>query len=95
MSGNTFKTGIRGMKMLARAIALALPAMVAAGSAFAEDAKGYRDNNHNERQGVHLAGIYRLTRKNQFRFEGEFDSLFITTKVVTGIKTCKPQELVG
>ncbi len=39
MSGNTFKTGIRGMRMLARAIALALPAMVAAGSAFAEDAK--------------------------------------------------------
>ena len=30
-----------------------------------------------------------------FRFEGEFDSLFITTKVVTGIKTCKPQDLVG
>ena len=41
-------------------------------NAFAEDAPGYRDNNHNERQGVHLAGIYRLTPKNQFRFEGEF-----------------------
>jgi len=41
-------------------------------NAFAEDAKSYRDNNHNERQGVHLAGNYRVTRKNQFRFEGEF-----------------------
>ncbi len=41
-------------------------------NAFAEDAPGYRDHNHNERQGVHLAGIYRLTQKNQFRFEGEF-----------------------
>jgi outer membrane receptor protein involved in Fe transport len=41
-------------------------------NAFGEDAPGYRDYNHNERQGVHLAGIYRLTRKNQFRFEGEF-----------------------
>ncbi len=41
-------------------------------NAFAEDAKGYRDYNHNERQGVHLAGIYRLTSRNQFRFEGEF-----------------------
>ncbi|WP_414661912.1 TonB-dependent siderophore receptor [Horticoccus sp. 23ND18S-11] len=41
-------------------------------NAFAENAPGYRDHNHNERQGVHLAGIYRLTRKNQFRFEGEF-----------------------
>ncbi|MBI5772035.1 MAG: TonB-dependent receptor [Verrucomicrobia bacterium] len=41
-------------------------------NAFGENAPGYRDYNHNERQGVHLAGIYRLTRKNQFRFEGEF-----------------------
>ncbi|MSU51026.1 MAG: TonB-dependent receptor [Opitutus sp.] len=41
-------------------------------NAFAEDAPGYRDYNHNERQGVHLAGIYRLTQRNQLRFEGEF-----------------------
>lgn len=38
-----------------------------------------------------------LTRKiaSGFRFEGDFDSLFITTKVVTGIRTCKPSDLVG
>ena len=38
-----------------------------------------------------------VTRKipSGFRFEGEFDSLFITTKVVTGIRTCKPSDLVG
>ncbi|MBL9186642.1 MAG: TonB-dependent receptor [Opitutaceae bacterium] len=41
-------------------------------NAFAENAPGYRDHNHNERQGAHLAGIYRLTQRNQFRFEGEF-----------------------
>lgn len=41
-------------------------------NAFAENAPGYRDNNHNERQGVHLAGAYRLNRKSQIRFEGEF-----------------------
>lgn len=41
-------------------------------NAFAEDAKAYRDNNYNERQGVHLAGNYRVTQRNQFRFEGEF-----------------------
>lgn len=40
-------------------------------NAFAENAPSYKDFTHNERQGVHLAGIYRLTRKNQFRFEGE------------------------
>lgn len=41
-------------------------------NAFAENAPGYRDHNHNERQGVHLAGAYRFTRKTQLRFEGEF-----------------------
>lgn len=41
-------------------------------NAFAENAPGYRNDNHNERQGAHLAGVYRITRKNQFRFEGEF-----------------------
>lgn len=41
-------------------------------NAFAEDAVAFRDNNHNERQGVHLAGNYRVTPRNQFRFEGEF-----------------------
>ncbi len=41
-------------------------------NAFAENAPSYRKYTHNERQGAHLAGIYRLTRRNQFRFEGEF-----------------------
>lgn len=41
-------------------------------NAFGENAPGYRDYNHNERQSAHLAGIYRLTPKSQFRFEGEF-----------------------
>ncbi|HUR59783.1 MAG TPA: TonB-dependent receptor, partial [Opitutaceae bacterium] len=41
-------------------------------NAFAENAPGYRNDNHNERQGAHLAGVYRLTQKNHFRFEGEF-----------------------
>lgn len=41
-------------------------------NAFAEDAPSFRDNNINERQGIHLAGNYRLTQRNQFRFEGEF-----------------------
>jgi outer membrane receptor protein involved in Fe transport len=41
-------------------------------NAFAEDAPSFRDDNHNERQGVHLAGAYRVTPRNQFRFEGEF-----------------------
>lgn len=41
-------------------------------NALAENAPGYRDYNHNERQGVHLAGAYRFTRKTQVRFEGEF-----------------------
>jgi outer membrane receptor protein involved in Fe transport len=41
-------------------------------NALAENSPGYRDNNHNERQGVHLAGAYRFTRKTQVRFEGEF-----------------------
>ncbi|MCX6954690.1 MAG: TonB-dependent receptor [Verrucomicrobia bacterium] len=41
-------------------------------NAFAENAPNYRDYNHNERQGVHLAGAYRLTNKSQLRFEGEF-----------------------
>jgi hypothetical protein len=38
-----------------------------------------------------------LTRKTDkgFRFEGDFDSLFIATKVVTGITSCKPQDLIG
>lgn len=38
-----------------------------------------------------------LTRKTDkgFRFEGDFDSLFIATKVVTGIRSCKPQDLIG
>lgn len=41
-------------------------------NAFAENAPNYRDHNHNERQGVHLAGAYRLSPKSQIRFEGEF-----------------------
>jgi outer membrane receptor protein involved in Fe transport len=41
-------------------------------NAFAEDAQSFRDYNHNERQGVHLAGSVRVTARNQFRFEGEF-----------------------
>ncbi|MBI5692627.1 MAG: hypothetical protein HZC55_21310 [Verrucomicrobia bacterium] len=39
---------------------------------FLEDSPGWRDYNLNERQGMHLAGIYRLTTRNQLRFEGEF-----------------------
>ena len=37
------------------------------------------------------------TRKTDrgFRFDGEFDSVFVTTKVVTGIRSCKKQDLVG
>lgn len=30
-----------------------------------------------------------------FRFEGEFDVVFVATKVVTGVKSCKPQDLIG
>ncbi len=60
--------GLRGSidvnRPLTKSLALRL-------NAFAEDAPSYRDHNFNERQGVHLAGIYRLTRRNQFRFEGE------------------------
>lgn len=37
------------------------------------------------------------TRKTDkgFRFDGDFDSVFVTTKVVTGIRSCKKQDLVG
>ena len=37
------------------------------------------------------------TRKTDkgFRFDGEFDSVFVTTKVVTGIQSCKKQDLIG
>lgn len=37
------------------------------------------------------------TRKTDkgFRFDGDFDSVFVTTKVVTGIQSCKKQDLVG
>jgi hypothetical protein len=30
-----------------------------------------------------------------FRFEGDFNSLFITTRVVKGVKTCRTDDLVG
>lgn len=29
------------------------------------------------------------------RFEGEADSLFITTSIVKGVKTCSPDDLIG
>ncbi len=29
------------------------------------------------------------------RFEGEFDSVFITTKIVKGVTTCSPDDLIG
>lgn len=49
-----------------------------------------------EDDGFATPACYRTRQTDKgFRFEGEFDSLFITTKVVTGIKTCKPQDLVG
>ncbi len=49
-----------------------------------------------EDDGYATPACYRTRQTDKgFRFEGEFDSLFITTKVVTGIKTCKPQDLVG
>lgn len=49
-----------------------------------------------EDDGYATPSCYRMRQiDNGFRFEGEFDSLFITTKVVTGIRTCKPQDLVG
>jgi hypothetical protein len=49
-----------------------------------------------EDDGYTTPACYRMRQTDKgFRFEGEFDSLFITTKVVTGIKTCKPQDLVG
>jgi len=49
-----------------------------------------------EDDGYATPSCYRMRQIDKgFRFEGEFDSLFITTKVVTGIKTCKPQDLVG
>ena len=37
------------------------------------------------------------TRKTDkgFRFDGEFDSVFVSTKVVTGIQSCKKQDLIG
>ena len=37
------------------------------------------------------------TRKTDkgFRFDGDFDSVFVTTKVVTGIQSCKKQDLIG
>ena len=41
-------------------------------NAFGENAPGYRDYNHNEKQSAHLAGLWRLTGRNQLRFEGEF-----------------------
>lgn len=49
-----------------------------------------------EDDGYATPACYRTRQTDKgFRFEGEFDSLFITTKVVTGIRTCKPQDLVG
>jgi hypothetical protein len=33
--------------------------------------------------------------KQGFRFEGEFGSLFVTTRVITGVKSCKPKDLVS
>ena len=38
--------------------------------------------------------ITKQTEKG-LRFEGEFDSVFITTKVVKGVKTCSPDDLIG
>lgn len=38
--------------------------------------------------------ITKQTEKG-LRFEGEFDSLFITTKIVKGVKTCSPDDLIG
>jgi len=40
-------------------------------NAFQESAPTYRDYSENDRLGAHLAGTVRLTRRNQFRFEGE------------------------
>jgi hypothetical protein len=49
-----------------------------------------------EDDGFATPACYRTRRTNAgFRFEGDFDSVFITTKVVKGIKSCKPSELVG
>jgi hypothetical protein len=30
-----------------------------------------------------------------FRFEGEVEGVFVAKQVVTGVKSCKPQELIG
>lgn len=60
-----YRTSIDVNRPITKSLALRL-------NAFAENAPAYKDFTHNERQGVHLAGIYRLTQKNQFRFEGEF-----------------------
>ncbi|MEQ1609992.1 MAG: hypothetical protein ABL956_13630 [Hyphomonadaceae bacterium] len=49
-----------------------------------------------EDDGFATPACYRTRRTNAgFRFEGDFDSVFITTKVVKGIKSCRPSELVG
>lgn len=40
-------------------------------NSFFEQAPSFRDFSDNRRVGTHLAGIYRLTQRNQFRFEGE------------------------
>ncbi len=40
-------------------------------NAMKENAPAWRDYTHNERHGVHLAGVVRLSSRNNFRFEGE------------------------
>lgn len=46
-----------------------------------------------EDDGFATSACYRTRQTNTgFRFEGDFDSVFITTKVVKGIKSCKPSE---
>lgn len=39
-----------------------------------ENAPSWRDYTHNKRDGIHLAGVVRLSQRNNFRFEGETGS---------------------
>jgi len=49
-----------------------------------------------EDDGYKTPACYRTRKTDKgFRFDGAFDSVFVTTKVVTGIRSCKKQDLVG
>lgn len=51
----------------------------------------YEDDNYST---VGCFVTYKTTDSG-LRFEGPDEYLFITTKIVTGVKSCKPNELIG